>query len=101
MSMHSNSSSSTVGKYDRELTYTLNPARANSWTVASCNDPLGIPSFSFIGLRQRPKEARALARVTDVAVAKALHLYQHGILIAVDEQRFHLETIPGGLALRP
>ena len=26
----------------------LKPARANSWTVASCSEPFGMPSFSFI-----------------------------------------------------
>jgi hypothetical protein len=33
--MHSISGSSTDGKYDRELTYSVNPARAKSCTVAS------------------------------------------------------------------
>src|SRR5439155_5323840 len=46
--MHSISGSSIVGKYDRVLTYTLKPARANSWIVASCNEPFGMPSFNFI-----------------------------------------------------
>src|SRR5262245_27440810 len=46
--MHSISGSSIVGKYDRVLTYTLKPARAKRWIVASCREPFGMPSFSFI-----------------------------------------------------
>ena len=46
--MHSISGSSTVGKYDRELTYRLKPARAKSCTVASCREPFGMPSLSFM-----------------------------------------------------
>ena len=40
-----------AGKYERELTYRLNPAREKSWIVASCREPLGMPSLSFIAIQ--------------------------------------------------
>src|SRR5258707_11365853 len=130
--MHSMSGSSIVGKYERELTYRLNAARANSWMVASCKEPFGIPSFSFIrvetlsttegtedseveiGFRlrapllsmvllfgQRPKEACAVTRVTHIPVAEPLHLDQHRIIVAVDEQVDDLQPVARCLAFRP
>src|SRR5579872_3121893 len=44
--MHSISSSSMEGKYERELTVISYPARRNSPTEASCRLPLGNPNFS-------------------------------------------------------
>src|SRR4051794_28900157 len=107
----------------------LKPARANSWTVASCSEPLGMPSFSFIAsppihhhahrghqgkhrtissvvssvsfvLIQRSKTC-SRAGVADVAVAEALHLQQHGVIVAIDQELDHLELVAGGLALHP
>src|SRR6478672_393535 len=80
----------------------LNPARANSCTVASCSDPLGSPSFSVaaMSLLQFP-EARARARVADVAVTQTRDLQQHGVLVAVDEQGCDLQAVAGGLPFRP
>src|SRR6478672_12355131 len=92
----------------------LKPARANSWTVASCSEPFGMPSLSFIAspliqrflssasllLIQR-SEAGPGSRMAHVAIAKALHLQQHGIVVAVDEHVDDLELVARGLALHP
>ena len=58
-----------VGKYDRELIYTLNPARAKSCTVAFSNEPLGMPSLSFI------KALTEDAKVAENAEGAALRRY--------------------------
>src|SRR4051812_34723429 len=109
----------------------LNPARANSWTVASCSEPFGIPSLSFMlftsgsgsGLQplsgsggplpdrlgvwsltarvQLSKKTRALAGMTHVPVAEPLHPREHGVVVAIHEQRRDLQPIAGGLALGP
>src|SRR3954468_2704890 len=97
----------------------LKPARANSCTVASCSEPFGMPSLSFIVspliqhedissllsfvslvLTQRSK-AGSSSGVAHVAVAEALHLQQHGIVVAVDEHVDDFELVAGGLALHP
>src|SRR5919107_6057275 len=82
----------------------LNPARANNWTVASCSEPFGMPSFrrgAAMPLRQRPEEARALARVTYVAVAEPCHLHQERVVVAIDQQLRHLQPVARGLPLGP
>src|SRR5438093_10213973 len=85
----------------------LKPARAKSCTVASCSEPFGIPSLSFIsGLAFRelirpPEKAGPLARVTDVAAAKALHADEHRVLVAIDQEVADREPVAGRLALRP
>src|SRR5690606_17617958 len=45
ISRHSISSSSTVGKYERDENLMLYPALRNSSAVASCRLPAGIPSL--------------------------------------------------------
>src|SRR6266498_2984681 len=89
----------------------LKPARANSWIVASCKEPFGMPSFSFIVYSpqrivsfvviQPAKKARTLTRVADVAVAQPLHFQQHRVIVAVDEDPGDGELVAGGFALRP
>src|SRR4051794_22123100 len=87
----------------------LNPARANSWIVASCSEPFGIPSLSLATsgprlcrvARQLSVEAGPLAGVAHVPVTQPLHLQQHGIVVAIDQRRGDLETVAGGLALGP
>src|SRR2546422_3863584 len=85
----------------------LKPARAKSCTVASCSEPFGIPSLSFISrlafreLVRPPEKAAPLARMTDVAAAKALHAHEHRVLVAVDQQVADREPVAGRLALRP
>src|SRR4051794_24463925 len=94
----------------------LNPARAKSCTVASCREPLGMPSLSFIAgrfqsrssrrsLRLRPfqrlEEAGSLAGVADVAVTLALHLQQHRVVVAIGEHFEHFEAVAGRLAFHP
>src|SRR2546425_10140506 len=85
----------------------LKPARAKSCTVASCSEPFGIPSLSFISglafreLVRTPEKARPLDGVTDVAAAKALHAHEHGVLVAVDQQVADREPVAGRLTLRP
>src|SRR3989442_11321001 len=46
--MHSISSSSITGKYERGLTLISYPARRKSSSVASCRLPLGNPNLSFM-----------------------------------------------------
>src|SRR5262245_42947106 len=124
MSMHSISGSSIVGKYERELTYTLNPARPNNCTVESWREPFGMPSLSFIvsflaagphprrELTPIPRlgmaagaslhhlvEARALAGVAHVAVAEPLHLDQHRIVVAIGQHLHDLQPVAGCFAL--
>src|SRR5439155_26124125 len=85
----------------------LKPARAKSCTVASCSEPFGIPSLSFISglaFREliRPLEKTGpLARVTDVAAAKALHPNEHRVLVAIDQEVTDGEPVAGRLALGP
>ena len=88
----------------------LKPARANSWIVASCSDPFGMPSLmsdvmcrSLSGSRRTlAEEARPLAGVADVAVAEPRHLQQHRVLVAVDEQLAStLQPVAGRLPLGP
>src|SRR6202023_815953 len=100
MSMQSISGSSMPGKYDRELTYRLKPARANSWIVASWSEPFGMPSLSFISFVgcQRSEKARSLAGVTHIPISQPLHLHQHRVVVAVDEDVDYLEPVARGLA---
>src|SRR5579872_424959 len=80
----------------------LNPARANSWTVASCSEPLGMPSLSAISsVRQSSIEAGALAGVADVAVPEPPDLEKHGVVVAVDEDVDDREPVAGRLAFHP
>src|SRR5438128_6720245 len=81
----------------------LNPARAKRATVASCSEPLGIPSLSVraIALRHLPEKAGPRARVADIAVAEPGHLEEHRVVVAIDEQLGHLQAIPRGLTFRP
>src|SRR3954451_24687605 len=89
----------------------LNPARAKSRIVASCRDPLGIPSLSFMRgdlvcacewvSSDRLEEAGALAGVTDIAVTQPLHLQQHRVIVAVGEHLNDLQAVAGGFALHP
>src|SRR5262245_49221676 len=87
----------------------LKPARAKSCTVASCSEPFGIPSFSFIsGLASAlgepvgpPEKAGPLARVTDVPAAEAFDADEHRVLVAVDQQVPDREPVARRLALRP
>src|SRR3989338_6191338 len=87
--------------------YTLKPARAKSWTVASCSEPLGMPSLSFIikALRslvgQLSEEARSLARMAHVAVALPDDLHQHRVVVAIDEDVDDLEPVARCFALHP
>src|SRR5438045_1941589 len=87
--------------------------------VASCNEPLGIPSFNFIKTQrtqrpptaptqrtqrktsQRARETRPCARVTHVAFPETLHFDQHRVFVAVDEDLGHFEFVAGGLAFHP
>src|SRR5262245_58808780 len=92
----------------------LNPARANSWIVASWSDPFGIPSLS-VAIRlsvlirvlsvaicgQLPEEARSFTGVADVAIAETLHLEQDRVLVAIDAHLGHLQPVAGGLPLHP
>src|SRR5436190_23270199 len=80
----------------------LKPARANSWIVASCSEPLGMPSLSIRATLVRlPEKARPLPRVADIAVAEPGDLEEHRVLVAVDEQRGHLQPVPRRLPLGP
>src|SRR3954447_15720319 len=95
----------------------LNPARPNSWMVASCSEPFGMPSLSFIVCLPRACSAVPVARVcvtrsclrdpsgcrldetgplagvADIAVAEALHLQQHGVVVAIGEQLGDLQAV--------
>src|SRR5262245_57211263 len=46
-------------------------------------------------------ETGALSGVAHVAVPQAFHLQQHGVIVAVDEDALHGETVAGGFALHP
>src|SRR5215208_3740586 len=101
----------------------LKPARANSWTVASCSEPFGMPSLSFMVLPpiqhkgheghqekyptistfvaiasfvliQRSK-TRPCTGVAHVAVAQPLYFHQHGVVVAIDEDLDDLEFVAG------
>src|SRR6188472_2993469 len=91
----------------------LKPARPNRCTVASCSEPLGMPSlrvraivlltFALGGAARRDlsEEAGSLAGVADVAVPEPRHLQQHRVLVAIDQQVGHLQAVSRGLPLRP
>src|SRR6516225_11312663 len=83
-----------------------NPARPNSWIVASWREPFGIPSLSFmVGSGQPsglpPSETGARSSVADVAVAESLDLHQQRVIVAIDEQLDDLQSVSRGLSLRP
>src|SRR6266567_8151060 len=48
--MHSISSSSMTGKYERGFTVISYPARRKSWSEASSRLPLGSPNFNFMSV---------------------------------------------------
>src|SRR5450830_2054415 len=81
----------------------LKPARAKSRIVASCSEPLGIPSLSVLAmaLRDLPVEARALAGVTDIALAEPRHFQQDRVLVAVGQERGHLQAVARGFPFGP
>src|SRR4051794_38147142 len=100
----------------------LKPARAKSWTVASCSEPFGIPSFRVIvtapwpappreGLArsasallllvQRSVETGPRAGVAHVAVAEPPYFQQHGVVIAIDQDLGDRELVARGLAFHP
>src|SRR5262245_28415257 len=79
----------------------LNPARANSWTVASWSEPLGIPSLSFISALNYLEETRALAGVADVAVTETFHLHEHRVVVAVGEHFDDLQLVARRFAFHP
>src|SRR5262245_5840542 len=81
--------------------------------VASCNEPLGMPSFS-VAMRiltaalkdcatrwKLSKETRAFTCVTHVAVAEPRDEHQQSVVITVDEDAIDLQAIPRRLPLRP
>src|SRR5262245_20109829 len=77
----------------------LKPARAKSWTVASCSEPLGSPSLSAIS--DVLEEAASLAGVTDEAVAMPAHFQQDRVIVAVGEHAKDFEPVTGRFALHP
>src|SRR5919109_4334907 len=87
----------------------LKPARAKRCTVASCSEPFGMPSFSFISglasaLREPvgvPEKAGPLARVAHVPAAEAFDADEHRVLVAIDQEVPDGEPVARGLALGP
>ena len=73
----------------------LKPARANSWTVASCSEPFGMPSFECgHGYSSLVLKQVRCAGVADVAVAQPLDLDEHRVVVAVHQQVDDLERLP-------
>ena len=56
---------------------------------------------SFVSIRESPIEAAPLTRVTDVPVTEPLHLHQHRIFIAIDEDRHDFELVPRRFTFHP
>ena len=81
---------------ERSLRQTEFEASHCSSSRAACVRP-GSPVRSF----QLSKEAGSLARVAHVAVAQALDLEQHGVLVAVLEDPAHFQPVPRRFPLRP
>src|SRR5688500_17244395 len=95
----------------------LNPARAKSWIVASCSDPLGMPSLSVLGMAAEnlsdvwvfrtwrgpvvPCETRSLTGVADVAIAQSGDHHQQRVVVAVDQNAFDSQLVAGSFPLHP
>src|SRR4051812_29284024 len=83
--------------------------------VASCKDPLGMPSFSVLDMsfllstrshrREREgeirKKTRPLTRVADIAVAESRDQQQKRVVVTVDQDAINLQAVAGRLTLGP
>src|SRR3989338_1565420 len=79
--MISNSSSSTVGKYERSLTFTRNPARLKRWRVAACKLPVGRPIFRRVAEVRKGLTSMVVIAGRDLAAGRAPRLRAGGLAV--------------------
>ena len=48
-----------------------------------------------------PEKARALARMTDESITEPVHLHQHRVVVAIDEDVDDFQAVAGCLAFHP
>src|SRR5258708_1113470 len=105
--MHSISTSSICGKYERPLAKMRQPARSNSATVASSRLPLGIARLSLgmihplVCQRDRLRKAAHRALVAHQSVALDLDAKQQRIVVAVGRRGDDAQAVAARLALHP